>query len=212
MDREENGDSDSSLLTAYPWPPEDPSSLVRLDLLHDFSHGNTSSLFDVSEELGAALRRSGYLEQSYYGAPGGFVLVTRLEGIDEHGAPLVDERRYLPPDDRSNFSFADYIRHLFFAPEGFYRFIAFVVTDRPYRTSAEVLTEDAALSRLRRGAVALPPSFDELSFSERHRVDALIYEFRKHAELIETLRPGRLPPATHLEKSGLSSALERTGG
>jgi hypothetical protein len=198
---------------AYPWPPEAPSSLVSLSELFDFSVGGSASLFDVSESLRTALRESGYLERRYYAAPGGFVMVTRLEQTDEQGTPLADGKRYLLPDDAGDFSFAAYIRNLFFAPEGYYRFIAFVVTDRAYTTSDSALAEDTALARLRGGSVALPSVFRELPFSDHHRVDALIYEFRLVAgnAAVEPVTPGRLPPETHLEHSGLASALRSLG-
>lgn len=200
---------DTDEFPAYPWPPEAPSSLVSLSELYDFSVGGGASLFDVSESLRVALRESGYLEKRYYAAPGGFVMVTRLEQTDEQGTPLPDGKRYLLPDDVGDFSFAAYIRNLFFAPEGYYRFIAFVVTDRAYTTSDSALAEDSALARLRGGSVELLSVFRDMPFSNHHRVDALIYEFRLAAQnaAVEPVTPGRLPPETHLEHSGLASAL-----
>jgi hypothetical protein len=197
---------------AYPWPPEAPSSLVTLSELFDFRGGGSASLYDVATALRSALRTAGYLERRYYSAPGGFVMVTRLEQTDAQGTPLPDGERYLLPDDAGDFSFADYIRHLFFAPEGHYRFIAFVVTDRAYTTSDAALAEGTALERLRGGSVALPAVFRERPFSDRHRVDALIYEFRLAAAdaTVEPVTPGRLPPETHLARSGLADALRDT--
>lgn len=200
---------DTDELPSYPWPPEAPSSLVSLSDLYDFSVGGSASLFDVSESLRTALRESGYLERRFYAAPGGFVMVTRLEQTDEQGTPLPDGKRYLLPEDAGDFSFAAYIHNLFFAPEGYYRFIAFVVTDRTYTTSDSALAEDTALARLRGGSVALPSAFRDLPFSDHHRVDALIYEFRLAVPnaSVEPVTPGRLPPETHLEHSGLAGAL-----
>ncbi len=198
-------------LPTYPWPPEEPSSLVRIDSLYP-DGWHERSLFEVAELLTAALQKAAYLELGFYAAPGGFVMVTRLEGIDPAGAPLTAERRYQLPDDRGDFSFREYVRGLFFAPKGYYRFIAFVVSDVPYTTRDEPLEETEALERLHRGGVALSRKYADLPFSSYHRVDALIYEFRKggHDGDVETLRPGRLPPNTHLENSGLSLALAST--
>ena len=194
-------------LPSYPWPPEDPSSLARLDAIHDFSNGGRASLYDVAETLRDALLRAGYPELGYYQAPGGFAIVTRLEGIDTEGRPLGPDRRYRLPDDAVDFSFTDYIRGLFFAPDGYYRLIVFVVTDQAYTTRDQPLDENVALARLRRGAVALPPAYHDKPFTAQHRVDALIYEFHTAAHQVETLRPGRLLPTTHIERTGLLSRL-----
>lgn len=112
-------------------------------------------------------------------------------------------------EDPREFSFGEYVLSLFFAPQGYYRFIAFVITNVPYSTADQALTEAAALTRLRRGSVALTPEYRYKSFSHDHRIDELIYEFKKGGILdeIEILRPGRLPPRMHLENSGLLTAL-----
>lgn len=196
-----------AVLPKYPWPPEEPSWLVRLDRLYP-SINHELSLYEVSEILSKALQGALYHNISYYWAPRGFVMVTRLEGIDKNGVSLGDNRRFLLPDDKEDFSFFDYVRSLFFAPEGNYRFIAFVVTDAIYTTDESALSEAAALKRLNRGAFALPSEYRSLLFSSEHRIDALIYEFHKGGSDKEAKlnQPGRLDPNTHLEKSGLSLA------
>ena len=142
-------------LPDYPWPPEEPSSLVRIDSLYP-DDWHERSLFEVAELLTAALQEAAYLELGFYAAPGGFVMVTRLEGTDAAGAPLAAERRYQLSDDRSDFSFREYVLSLFFAPKGYYRFIAFVVSDVPYTTRDEPLeeTEGAGATPSRRGRLA----------------------------------------------------------
>lgn len=196
-----------SRLPKYPWPPEEPSWLVRLDRLYP-SISHEQSLYDISEMLSKALQGAKYNHISYYSAPGGFVMVTRLEGIDKNGVSLGNNRRYLLPDDKQDFSFFDYVRNLFFAPEGYYRFIAFVVSDAIYTTEASALSEADALKRLNRGASALPPEYRKMQFSPEHRIDALIYEFHKGGSDNDAklMQPGRLEPDTHLENSGLSFA------
>lgn len=195
-------------LPQYPWPPEDPSSLVRLDQRYPSIKG-AASLFEVAEIISLALDTAKYSQVSFFSAPGGFVMVTRLEGIDKNGAPLGVRRRHLLPDDQRDFSFVEYVRSLFFAPEGYYRFIAFVISDVPYTTKDKALSETTAVERLRRGATALPRKYRFLPFTPDHRIDALIYEFRKGGRDrdVEILRPGRLSPHVHLENSGLLAAL-----
>lgn len=202
------GDASGDPLPAHPWPPEDPSSLVTLSHYYNFGVG-VASLYEVAQTLVASLYRAGYAEVGFYRVPGGLVLVTRLEGIDVQGRPLGAERRYRPPGDRNDFSLPGYIRNLFFAPEGWYRYIAFVVSDKPYTTADRGLDETTALDRLRRGGVALPASYRERPYTPDHRVDALIYEFHKAGSdgAVEIIRPGRLPPENHFANNGLLLAL-----
>jgi tetratricopeptide (TPR) repeat protein len=203
------GEQQSATLSAYPWPPEEASWQIRIDqdVTPPFSPG--MKLSEVETRLSRALRAASYSASSLYGAPNGFVMVTRLEATDADGVPLEGADRFRLPDDKSDFALGAYIRSLFFAPEGLYRFIAFIVSDSFDRMSDSELTEDVALERLRRGALRLPPEIAELEFTENHRIDALIYEFRKGSgeEDIETILPGRISADEHLENSGLSVAL-----
>lgn len=195
----------SESLPNYEWPPETPSWTYQI---LQGSDGSGVSLYDIGERLYLALRSVNYFEYSYYRAPGGFVMVTRLEAIDTQGTPLQGERRFLLPNDDRDFEFADYIRSLFFAPTGYYRFIAFVVTDKPYVASPDVLSETTALNRLQGGATGLSEGFRHIPFSSSHRIDALIYEFRKTGDAnVKTLVPGRIPPDSHMGQSGLRWAL-----
>ncbi|MCP5315714.1 MAG: hypothetical protein H6955_19305 [Chromatiaceae bacterium] len=138
--------------------------------------------------------------------------MTRLEQTDADGTPLAEGTRYLLPGDDRNFSFVDYVRSLFFVPDGYYRFIAFIVTDQPYTPTQEVLPEDEAIARLQGGSVALPNVYHEMQFTDAHRLDALIYEFHitAHTDNVKPVLPGRLPPNTHVEKSGLLTALQHS--
>ena len=195
----------------YPWPPEAPSSRIKIDRMFKPPLKEGMSLFDVSERLSDALADAGYDEKSYYSAPGGFAMVTRLEATDKKGASLGDEERYLLPAEERDFGFVEFIRNLFFAPEGYYRFIVFIVTDVSFAASEKELEESEALDRLMRGFSGLPDEYRSIPFSSRHRVEALIYEFRKGAgdQDVEKLLPGRLPPQLHITNSGLGPALDR---
>lgn len=192
----------------HPWPPEDPSSFATLSSFFDFGAGS-ASLYDVAQLLTGVLARVGYVELGYYAVPGGFALVTRLEAISSDGEALAGAQRYRLPSDRVDFSLVEYIRSLFFAPQGRYRYLAFLVTDQPYVTADRPLDERTALERLRQGGVSLPVHYRNRPFSVDHRVDVLIYEFLKQAADgdVWILRPGRIPPDVHLERTGLLVAL-----
>jgi len=199
-----------SEMPRYPWPPEAPSSRIEIDRMFKPPLKEGMSLFDVSERLSDALADAGYYEKSYYSAPGGFAMVTRLEATDKKGAPLGDEERYRLPAEERDFGFAEFIRNLFFAPEGYYRFIVFIVTDVSFTASEKELGESEALDRLKRGYSGLPDEYHSIPFSSSHRVEALIYEFKKGAgdQDVEKLLPGRLPPQLHITNSGLGPALD----
>lgn len=203
-----DGEQQSSSLSAYPWPPEDASWAVRIDDSATPTFVGLS-LTDVESRLSRSLRSASYSMSRLYSAPGGFVMVTRLEATDGDGSPLAESERFRLPNDGSDFQLGSYIRNLFFAPEGYYRYIAFVVSDQFERMSEEQLSEADAVDRLQRGALRLPREYADMRFTERHRIDALIYEFRKGAEEndLETLVPGRISADKHLQNSGLSSVL-----
>jgi len=195
-------------LPAYPWPPERPTSrfnLIRADTLFA-----ALSFVEVEQHLRHALAQADYYEMTVYQAPGGFVLATRLEAIDTQGKPLEGTHRYRLPKPEAEFTLSEYLKSLFFAPAGFYRFIIFVITDSPYQTSHEALGEDSASARLHGGASRLPSAYKNLHYSADHRTDALIYEFRVRREgtenVVEPVIQGGLPPQDHFRHSGLSAA------
>ena len=196
-------------LPDFPWPPPTPSA--RFELPRRVL-APAEAQFAVAEVLASALNRAGYSEYSFYRAPGGFALVARLERMREDGTAAPEDLRFLAPGAEEPFSLATYVRRLFFAPEGFYRQIVFVVTDQPFTTDAsEQLTADEASRLLRSGANRLPDTYRARPFSPSHAVTALIYEFRKgrNDQDVTTLDPGRLRGRTHLERAGILAALER---
>jgi hypothetical protein len=193
----------------YPqWPPEDASWQIRLDEELSSDRRAGMSLLDVGDALLGAIENATY-QPKFYWAPGGFVMVIRLEAIEDDGTPLMDEqRRFRLPEDEVRLSLAEYVRSLFFAPEGYYRFIAFVVSDQFEKTSGEALSEPIAVERMTGGNIRLPDEYADWEFSIDHTIDALIYEFEVKGRDVETLVPGRLvPPQTHLMNSGLPVVL-----
>ncbi len=61
---------------------------------------------------------------------------------------------------------------MFFAPEGYYRLIVFVVTDRPFTATGAPIEEAKALRLLREGANVLPPEFTKMKFGAGYSIDA----------------------------------------
>ena len=141
------------VLPRFPWPPPEPSSRLRLP---------REPFLDASDLDAAAflliepLRKAGYWEYSFHRVPNGFALVTRLERINEDGSQAPEGLRYRLPSDEEPFSLSSYFERLFFAPQGYYRLIVFVVTDRPFTATGDPIEEREALRLLREGINTLP--------------------------------------------------------
>lgn len=200
-----SGDSTRSILD-FPWPPPQPSSQ---QVIERSVFTQAVRLSDVSNKLETALRASKY-EFSYYQAPGGFAIVARLERISDDGSPYPSETRFYPPNAAQPFDFGEYISQLFFAPEGYYRTVIFVVSDQPFRAVGQTISATDASALLADGANVLPASTQSQPFTAAHNATALIYEFRKSSigpDVENVAPPGRLSAQTHLTKSGLADAL-----
>ena len=203
-------DDSAGGLRPYPWPPEQPSWRVRIRIDAAAEPGAAMSMVDVEELIARALEDAMYSDWALYSAPGGFVMVNRIEAITEDGAPIEQTERFTLPDANAEFSFASYVRSLFDAPPGFYRFIAFVVSDQDYEWSGETLQEGEAQRRLSGGRNRLPAEYADIEFTDRHRIEALIYEFRiGDGNAIEPIVPGRIDGRTHLRNTGLSESIAR---
>jgi len=198
-------------LPEFPWPPPKPSAQLTL-LRTMFS---SAKQFEVGEQLTKALVQAGYSEYSFYSAPGGFALVSRLERLREDGTAAPEGLRFLQPGAEEPFSLTTYISRLFFAPTGYYRLIVFVVTDQPFTTDATRTIQAEEASRLlRSGANRLPDAYRSFDFSPAHGVTALVYEFRKEPDDrdVKTLDPGRFDGREHLQRAGILPGLEHPGG
>jgi hypothetical protein len=193
----------------FPWPPPRasasvvvPPGFIRLSSVAKPTLGDAAKLID------AALDGGGYVDRSYFAAPGGFAMVTRLERIDADGTPKQEERWSVQPPPLQRFSLSAYLRALFTAPPGYYRIIVFVVSSQPFAQAAERVSRDEALAWLHEGLNRLPDSIAEASYTERHDATALIYQFeqpgRQEALLVVQGSPsGR----EHLQRAKLWDAL-----
>ena len=164
----------SEILNMYPWPPEDPSWQIRIDQEFKSPLNHEMSLMEVENTLSVALREASltYSDTGLYSAPNGFVIVTRIEAIDSEGVPLEGQDRFRLPNEDRDLDLIEYIRSLFIAPEGYYRVIAFIISDRFFSTNPDALAPVVAISRLRRGATQLPPIYRNMKYTESHRIDA----------------------------------------
>jgi len=174
--------------------------------------GNASLYFmEIDQKLTKALEENGYIERSYFEAPTGFVLVTRLEQIEPDGRSKTPPARWSRdmPGSSSRFSLAGYLRALFTAPVGYYRIIAFVVGSTSFHEDKTTVTSGEAISWLTRGGSSLPDSIAMLPYKSNMSCTALIYEFERQEQIKDAqfVSPGRLDAHTHFVKSGLWRAL-----
>ena len=196
----------------FPWPPPRasasaviPAAFVKPGAV------DTATLGDVAAEISAALDTGGYFERSYFGAPGGFAMVTRLERINPDGTPTAEAERWtvgaLP---LTSFSLAAYLRALFTAPSGHYRIIVFVVSSQPFAQSETEVERSEALAWLSEGLNRLPDNIALAPFTPQHTVTALIYEFEQPGNQEAMLMlPANLMGRVHLERAQLWDALRQ---
>lgn len=198
--------SRSSGLAPYPWPPQRPSTKEPLT---DFFKGadGTVNFGDVSDRLKSILAAANYGDYGYYAAPGGFVLVTRLEATNEEGNALSGLARYKVAPSAKGLD--DAVRSIGAdAPLGYYRFIAFVVTDQPIKFSDEVLSSAEVPGILQTSKTELPLTVAATPMTKQHTVTALIYEFVYEVgdnaqKRITFLKSARLSGRDHLIAAGI---------
>lgn len=193
------------LLPRFPWPPPVPSA-TYLFPVKVFAQYKTVG--EVSSAIVEALQTSGYLEKSFYQTdPGGVALVTRLEKIQDDGAPAPDQDRWPLELNPSPSGLADFLRGLFFVKPGHYRVIVFFLQDIPFSPSTNRLTAEDAQKLVNEGANMLPPEIASKPFGTG-RCTAYIYEFKSTGSSVNLVGIG-LPAEKQLEKSGLIAGLEK---
>ena len=190
------------------WPPPQCSTMQRLSNRY-FAQAHTLS--DVDDILYNALSSATYDDLRYYAAPHGFVLITRVEQINDEGVALPGKERWSPDvPDSIGFSLVRYLKALFIPTVGHFRVIAFAVTDQPITTYRPAPEEAEARVWLQQGANELDPDVGALPYGRGYHCTALIYEFKQAAELTGTLNvSGALDATTHLTKSRIMAGLPK---
>lgn len=198
-----------------PWPPWTPSDRVE-NLQSQYRLSGDLSLGDIGDWITGALVENGYTDNRFYEAPGGYVVVAKMEEIDEAGAPMRSDVRFLPPDYPRPMNLEEWVGQLFSAPQGRYRQMIFIVSGVPYDPPPnDYPTASEFLEVVDGGFTRLPAAYDDVAFSDDHFVDVLIYEFlkdRPDAEALMLTRGRGIPARTHLQASGLQAALAPGAG
>ncbi|HSD92170.1 MAG TPA: hypothetical protein VLB11_04000 [Methyloceanibacter sp.] len=200
------GGKEPALLPAFPWPPPAASaSYVLPDKF--FEHDRTVG--EVTAAILAALEQNGYVERSFFRTePGGVVMVTRLERINDDGSPSAARWPAIAQHVESTRSLLDFLQGLFFVDPGHYRVIVFVLQDLPFSQSPETITAQQAHAWIATGTNVLPREVANLSF-DGARVTVLIYEFASDGSKVQ-LVPSQITGKQHLEKAGVLAVLDQT--
>jgi hypothetical protein len=193
--------------TEFPFPPPRASAFEEIDrklLVGDNPH---PLLSDAAAALTTAFKSCGYGERSFYPIPNGFALASRLEHMNEDGTSS-DDRWELDVRPVKDHTIESYLKALFRARPGHYRVIVFILTNVSFEQKSETATSEQANDWAFSGKPALPKEIGEQDYSDDHVCTALIYEFRRLGEQKATfVKPSEMTGQTHLEKSGLLSAL-----
>ncbi len=193
----------------FHFPPPECSAREVLDKK---LFANNSTLADVDEQLKAALYGKGYDQRAYYSVPNGFAVVTQMEQFDKtSGMSKAASVRWVDYPVQEDFDgFWAYCKSLVMPASGFFRVMAFVVTDQPFTSNGKPVTQDVAAGWLTNGADALPKSMGDWAWKEGYKVTLLTYEFEAPAS---TKVPEKLCPCVktgkqHLDNSGLAALLK----
>ncbi len=189
-------------LPQFPWPPPVASDRVVIPLT--LGGPGLKKMGDVDKKILSALTRMGYVQRAHFAVPNGYVLITRVEQIDKNGVAKPPPYRFSDhlPNPHSVTSFLD---GLFTSPPGYFRIIAFVVTNVDFNDTGAPLNEADAF-KLLQGPPVLPASIAAKSVPSQTVVTALIYEYQKTS--VDQNSPAvpihsTVSAQTHLERAGL---------
>jgi hypothetical protein len=190
----------------FPWPP--PQASARLVLPSNFFSDDVY-LKDVADRLIAAFDGQRY-EYSFLYYPHGFALVSRIERINDDATSATSPQRWELDIRASTASLRRLLLGLFTAPEGYFRVIAFVVTDEPFGQTDDIATTPEAQKWLAEGFNVLPAQVAGMRVNGLTRCTSLIYEFRGRGfgETVQVVLPGKFEARRHLEQAGIWRALE----
>jgi HEAT repeat protein len=191
-------------LPDFPWPPPRYTHIATAgaDFPREIFGGDRTSLGAIHKKLFRGLKEvDQHFESSLFAAPGGFVMLVRLERINPDGTPLPGDLRWvygtLPLQ-----GVGDFVGRLFFEKPGYFRVVAFVITsEKNFGYGAKLLPE------LRSGGTELPDEVSQMPFKGK-TCCALIYAFERKSGGGLTFFE-KLSAQIHLEKSGILSALVR---
>lgn len=146
----------------------------KLPLLY---FNNCKTLADIDSLLSPALKKLGYTQLSYYYVPGGYVILTPVEQINQNGKALQGKERWQDYPAGGRFEgIMDYLSSLVLPRPGYFRLFAFVVTNQFIEKNDGKVDGKIARSWLENGGDWLPREIAEIKI-DGHHITSLLYEF-----------------------------------
>jgi len=203
--------SHSFKLPEFPWPP--PPYSTRLKIARELLvHGQPMpSNGSVATRMEQVLAANGYTQISYYAVPNGFAMVTQIERMDANAASAAEQRwsTQIDPVSLIPFNLSAYINALLGKNGDSFRVIVFTFTPTPFTTSEHVVSPEAAMAWVEKGATALPASLASKAYDVNTLCTALVYEFRISSLGASLQHPSAHDGARHLRAAGILNTLEQ---
>jgi hypothetical protein len=185
-------------LPPFPWPPPKFAHIAAFgrDVPRQYLGSEDEPLGTVYQHIYSALKAvDTNFEGGLFGVPGGFAFLVRLEQINQDGTPLPGTFRFFQGRIAPR-NLAEYVADLIVGRPGYFRAIAFVVTDESNFGSS-----NAALPDYAAGGTILPESLAAEIFKTKNAY-VLVYAFERAVG--GRVRPYDLLSATrHLDASGI---------
>jgi len=196
--------------STFPEFPSRPPQPSATDRIANSYFGGCKTLRDIDNKLLSALSRCGYYRQSYFHVIDGFAMVTQFEQISENGKPNPEETRWVKYSSSNTNSLADYLKNLFFARVGYFRCIVFMITDKPYSFSDQIISNKQPDEWLNGGNNILPSEVGQIAINDSYYCDVLIYEFKQTeaGAKSQLLLPSPVTGREHLDNTHLFDQLK----
>lgn len=189
--------SASGELPDFPWPPPRYTHLGRFgdEFERELLGTDNSTLEEIHRRLSRALRSvDANFESSLFAAPGGFVMLAKLERIQADGSPAPGANRWVY--GQAPLKLSDYLARLFFEQPAYFRVLAFAVTSQQ-----NFGFSDKGLPQIAGGGKTLPRELANAKFKGRECY-VLVYSFERRSGG-KVNRYESLSAITHLDKSGV---------
>lgn len=191
----------------FPAPPPEPSDRINIPL----TANKFATLKNLDAWLSTALRESGYDGKfSYLNYPGGYALVTRIERIHQNGTAFENDRFNPTPEFVTEFSLRALIEAFLNPTKGYFRLIAFIITDESTGNSQEKISREDAMAWFSGNSI-LHADIGRKPIRTGHKVEVLIYEFSvsENGQKPVKVDPIRLEAKEHLLRATLWDRLNR---